>query len=205
MSTIDLYTLPDDTMIQDHATHLWVCDEDGTLIADYGLCTGLRLIKKSDGLTIYINDVDLVPGAWTLRVTTDADGETLTSIVEGLKEGPPASRIYSSDQPWDGCGSGERVSKVERDRRLSLCKSCPLLDPDSMTCTVSGKSVLDATTRVPEFCPEDLWGNKQDVLDAQIAQAIADGSFVPRIGPGFEPDEQAQFEAELDQYLESLT
>lgn len=203
MRIVDLHTTPENTMIKNDETFLWVRDETGAVIADYDFCTGLRLIQRDEGLTIYVNDSDLVPGSWTLSVTTlDANAEPSLTTTWGTKDGVPAPRDLSSDNPWDGCAPGEHVSVVERDRRLSLCKSCPLLDSESLTCSVSGKPVFDTTTRVDQFCPEDLWGNKQDVLAVVAAQALADGSVAPRIGPAFESEEQAQFESELDQFLE---
>lgn len=206
MSTVELHTIPEDTLLRNDGTFLCVFDEENNLVADYDFCTGLRLLQTDDGLSIYVNDSDLVPGTWSLFVTYLGESvEPETVKVKGVKEGSPVERELVSEFPWNDCGPGVRVSKDERQRRLSTCLSCPLLDRDSMMCTASGKSVLDATTREDQYCPEDYWGNKQSVLDTVSAHALESGLVTPRVGPSFEANEQAQFESELDLFLEGMS
>lgn len=205
MSIVTLYTVPETSLIRNESTSLCVFDADGNLIADYDFCTGLRLTKSDEGMTVYVNDADLVPGSWVLLVTEQLDNEeTKTTRVEGAKEGDPFSRFFTNDDPWTNCSPGDRVSRTEREERLSVCMSCPLLDRGTMACTVSGKPVLDVTTKSDTYCPEEFWGDKQAILDAIAENALAEGLVPTPQGVIIAEQDQAQFEAELDAYLEGL-
>lgn len=198
MSTVELHSVPKDTLLNSSGTYLTVSDENGSLVADYSLCTGLRLIQDGDRWIIYVNDADLVPGSWTLFV--DALDESVPSeTIHGVKEGAPASRVLA-DFPWSACGPVPRVSKSERSGRLAVCLECPLFEPETMTCGESGKFVLDVTTRSDEFCPQDLWGDREAVTTQRVEQAIANGTVIENTT--ITPEEQQAFEAELDAFLE---
>lgn len=208
-----LCSVPRSVAVRNDSTFLCVYDESGAIVADYSLCTGLRLVQGDGDLDIYINSDDLVPGRWMLQVggVSMSDGSDYTATYTGSSEGDLRSRVYTSDDPWSMCGPGDRVSRAERERRLIICKACPLFDATTATCSVNGSLVLDATTYKDKYCPEDLWGNKQDVVDAEAARhqkyvevVIAQGGVPVPQGSAPVPDDQAAFEAELDQYLEGL-
>lgn len=201
MSIVELHTVPRGTTLSSSGTFLTVTDDEGALVADYSLCTGLRLLQVEDNWVIYINDADLVPGQWTLFV--DAVEEDVPSQkVSGSKEGATASRLLP-EFPWENCGTLPRVSGDERAERLSLCTQCPLFDSDTMTCEESGKFVLDITTRADEFCPQELWGDKEKVLNDRVEKAIADGAdpTPTTITTPISAEDQSAFEAELDAFL----
>lgn len=206
MSIINLYTVSENTILKNDETFLCVFDESGKLIGDYDFCTGLRLLKKSNRLIIYVNDADLISGSWTLFLTElDENLAAVTTKIEGSKEGSPSSRHFINDNPWDNCSPGyEHVTIKERQERVAICAECPLLDRETMKCTISGKLVLDVTTKADEFCPEELWGDKQRVLSAISERALAQG-LVPDVeGPVVTTNDQALFESELDDFLENL-
>lgn len=202
MSVLELHTIPVDALIRNDASSLCVFDPAGELVADYDFCTGLRLLISVDGITVYVNDDDLVPGRWVLLLSLLDDGQPRVDRVEGFKAGPPAGRHFVIDYPWADCGPGERLSAAVRQARLLVCEGCEFLDVAAMTCEKSGKAVLDATTRAREFCPEDYWGDKQQVVDAINEQAQADG-IVPEAVPTaiITAEDQAAFEVELDAFL----
>lgn len=206
MTTLTLHTVPLGTVIHNDKTSLCVYDESGSLIADYDFCTGLRLIKSHDSMSIYINDADLVPGQWSLLLTTVGEGrQENTAKFLGNKSGDPIDRIVA-ESPWMNCAPGPRVTWEERQSRLAMCLSCPLFNGSSMTCTKSGRAVLDVTTRADEYCPEGLWGDKQTVDEARVLEAEELGLPVAPATPAavFTAADQAAFEAELDDYLGGL-
>lgn len=187
MSILELHTLPLNATILDSESSLCVFDPDGNLLADYGFSTGLRILGGSEEWTVYINDDDLVPGRWVLNLTT-MEEELVKSRIEGFKEGTPQERKLTGDALWEVTGGNiPRVSLDERATRLSICTSCDLLDSNTMTCSVSGKSVLDQTTRRVEFCPEDLWGERKTPIPVPIIS----------------PEDQKQFEADLELFFGS--
>ena len=205
MSTVNLHTIDAGTMVKNDESFLWVFDGAGELVADYDFCTGLRLMGNDSAMTVYVFDEELVPGAWVLLLTTADENFAITrERIEGFKEGKPRKRVMP-ERPWDGCGPGARTTNVERRRRLAVCTSCPLLDKDTMTCTSSGKPVLDVTTRATEYCPEDYWKSKTTVMEAVGAQAVADGQ-VPVPSPTvIDAEDQKKFEQELDLFFGETT
>jgi len=205
MSTTNLYTLPINAMIIDDETSLCVFDEYNNLKADYDLTTGLRLLLDGESLTVYIHNKDLVPGAWVLFVgLMTAEFTKESDTVQGFTEGTPVPRDYNSESPWDSRQNFTGVTLAERERRLSICALCPLLDTASMTCTVSNKLVTNVTTIDNQYCPEDKWGNKQQVMDEAFQLALDKGEIALPTPISVEKEDQAQFEAELNSYLEGL-
>ena len=204
MSTVELHTVPDDVLIKNEESSLCVYDAAGRLMADYDFCTGLRLLKTDEGMTVYVNDGDLVPGSWVLRLMTMSDDRETTTLtrIEGTKAGTPTKRVIKAEYPWANCGNGARIANVERRRRLAVCMSCEFLNHVTMSCTQAPDFwVLDETTRADSFCPKDLWRNRQAVVDAKASKAIADGLVDPAAGPTITAEDQAQFEAELDAFF----
>lgn len=202
MSIVALHALPKNTTLNGSGTFLTVVNDAGDLIADYSLCTGLRLMQEENNWVVYINDHDLVPGKWTLFVDPLEEGVPSQKVV-GVKHGDPASRLLP-EFPWSNCGTVPRVSSAERASRLAVCQSCPLFDAETMKCGESGKYLLDATTRDDEFCPQELWGDKEAVLQARVDKAIADGNVPePDTSTGsISAEDQQAFEAELAAFLE---
>ena len=192
-------------MVIDDETSLCVFDENNNLKADYDFTTGLRLLLDGENLTVYIHNSDLVPGAWVLFVGfMTADLIRKSDRVEGFTEGTSVPRDYESESPWDDRKNFIGVNLVERERRLSICASCPLLDTASMICTVSNKLVTNVTTIGNQYCPEDKWGNKQQVMDEAFQRALDNGEVTLPTPISVEKEDQAQFEAELNSYLEGL-
>lgn len=202
MSIVELHSVPKDTVLSSSRTFLTVVDDSGALVADYSLCTGLRLLQDEDNWIVYINEADLVPGTWTLFLDTTDEAES-PQRVTGVKEGDPVPRLLP-EFPWSNCGTVPRVSNNERSSRLAVCQSCPLFEQDTMACGQSGKFVLDVTTRDDEFCPQELWGDKEAVLQARVDKAIADGNVPePDTSTGsISAEDQQAFEAELAAFLE---
>lgn len=209
MSIVKLHTVPKGDYIKNDETSLCVFDPNGNLMADYDFCTGLHILGSENGLTIYINDDDLIPGSWVLLLTTmNENFEPTVRRVEGFKEGTSKQREFSTDYPWADCGPNPSVTKDVRQHRLSTCMSCSFLDLGTMACIITNKPVLDTTTIPREYCPEDFWGDKQQVIDVNNEQAMADGivpDAVPSaVGVTITPEDQAQFEAELEDFFGGL-
>lgn len=202
MSIIEIYKDVPTTMWQNDETYLCVFDDDGNLVADYDFCTGLKLLLREDELIVYINDDDLLSGRWEFFATKVAEDFSVDYVkAEGRKDGDSGQLPVLKDNPWDGCMPGVHVTKTERDERLDICKACPFFDITEMMCTVNRRVVLETTKHKYQFCPEGKWG---DAEAAQQAAVDAQGELAQPIGKVFDPDEQADFEAELERFLEGL-
>lgn len=202
MSTVNIYVDKANTVWQNDETFLCVFDIDNNLIAEYDFCTGLRLMQNDQNMTIYINDDDLVAGKWafiaTKSIPVEGGGYLGEKIrVEGFKEGEEGYREFNSQFPWNNAnsGPGKYVSRQEREQRVSVCKLCPLFDSKNITCTVDDKNILKITKYENEFCPEEKWGDKQKFL--------AERGLTPE-SQASSQEEQADFEADLDKFLEGL-
>jgi len=205
MSIIYLHTISKESVIRNDQTSLCVFNEDGNLVATYDFCTGLRLLRTEHGVTVYIHEVDLIPGPWVLLVAVHSESNDVTTTrIEGTHEGPQAAHVLLDDNPWDGCLPGDRVGRVEREERLSLCKSCPFLNLTTMTCAVSEKPVLDETTKADTYCPQELWGDKQKVLADLTEQSKELGLVSNEQTTVINSQDQLEFEDELANYLEGL-
>jgi hypothetical protein len=66
-----------------------------------------------------------------------------------------------------------------------------------MTCNVDETIALENTKYLDKYCPEDKWGNKEEVL-----QKLTENGTMPRIE--VDEEEQGQFESELEEYLKGL-
>jgi hypothetical protein len=202
MGIIELYKDSPNTLWQNDETFLCVFDEKENLIADYDLCTGLKLMQGEKDMTIYINEDDLVSGKWILLATKTKiiDGEHIKTKIRanGFKEEGGSLDIFKENDPWSkNCGSQDYVSRQERERRLSICKGCPLFNKDDMLCSINNQIVLQTTKYQNEYCPEDKWGNKEDVF-----QRLAENGLIPRIE--IDKEEQDRFESELEEYFKGL-
>lgn len=207
MSTVSLHTIQQDTILINDETFLCVFDEIGALVADYGFCTGLRLLGTTDGLTVYINDSDLVPGTWTLFVSLiDESGTPSKNQISGMKEGSSHPRELG-DQPWTECVPASQVTLAERQERLAICQACPFLDSETFTCTASGKPVLSITARDDDYCPDKRWGDMDAVLNARMEAAHVTDSpeGASAVTTYIHSEEQSSFEAELEAFLEGLS
>jgi hypothetical protein len=206
MNIINIHKDSLNTMWQNNETFLCVFDEDNKLIADYDFCTGLKLIQNETEMTIYIDNSDLVPGRWVLFATKvlENNNELIKEKieVEGIKSGNPVPRTFSEEYPWSvNCGPGNHVSRKEREERLDICKSCPLFDLEKMICTVDQKKVLHSTKFENSYCPENKWGDMKKVF-AEASGKPSD--IIMPIGTQIDPEEQENFEAELEEFLEGL-
>ena len=199
MSVIELYSDNPKTIWHNNETFLCVFDDKNNLVADYDFKTGLRLMIDDKKITIYINNDDLVAGKWIFFVTKIYEENKIQKIkVEGKKEGETKKRIFKEDRPWDFNYSNQHhVSVKERERRLSICKSCPFFNIENMTCNVDETIALENTKYLDKYCPEDKWGNKEEVL-----QRLTENDAIARIK--INEEDQGQFESELEEYLRGL-
>jgi hypothetical protein len=206
MSIIEIYKDEPDLIWQDNETYLCVFDSNNNLIADYDLCTGLKLMQNEKEMTVFINDDDLVAGKWKffgVKVSLiDGQYSKEDILVNGVKKGKSSKVDFKEEFPWNNCGPGKYVSRKEREERLSVCKLCSLFDSTTLKCTVDNEIVLRSTRYENEYCPEEKWGDKKRVLEEIGAAAIERGDVVTT--QTIEPEEQMNFEQELEEYLKGL-
>lgn len=207
MNIINIHKDKANTIWKNDETFLCVFDNNNNLLADYDFCTGLKLMQDDKEMTIFINDENLVSGNWVFfatKINTANRTQVKERIkVSGFKGGSLDKFDIDDEYPWsNNCGPGKYISKKERDDRLSVCKSCPLFDLNNMTCTVDEKMVLQSTKYEDSYCPKEKWGDKAAVL-AEISERMQ-GSIIMPQAIKIDQQEQDEFEAELEKYLEAL-
>lgn len=190
-------------MWTNNETFLCVFDENGKFITDYDLCSGLKLMKKDNKMVFYVNEDEMVQGKWKLfanRISKDFSSEKI--VISGESVVGSKTRKFDNNLPWaENCGPGKFVTRSEREKRLNICKECPLFDMQNMTCSVNLQSVLEATRDANKYCPEDKWGNKDKVF-AEVEEreglteerAIAAAALIDK-------QNQSDFEKELEEFL----
>lgn len=210
MGIVELYKDKANTLWQDHETFLCVFDDNGVLVAGYDFCTGLKLMQDDKNMTIFINDDDLVPGKWILFATKVNDDYikhyiTKTIVVDGFKAGTTKGVEFTEEYPWTkNWGHGKYVSRTEREERLAICSKCPLFDSQNIKCSVNEKIVLESTKYENEYCPEGKWGDKEKIEAEILENAISRGDIIIPQAQQIDPEEQADFEAEFEEYLKGL-
>jgi len=194
MDIVEIYKDGTQFMWPNNKTFLCVFDENDNLVTDYDLCSGLKLMQKDNEIIMYVNEDEMVSGKWTLFATrTNKDLSTKEIVIHGYSEVGSKKRIFDKEFPWSNCGPGDFVSREEREKRLNLCKECPLFDYQNMTCTVDKELVLDITREKDQYCPKEKWGEKQRVLsEVTIREGLIDAK------------NQKDFEEDLEKYLEEL-
>lgn len=207
MSIIELYKDKPNTLWQNNETFLCVFDENNILIASYDFCTDLKLMQDDKEMTIFIHDDDLVPGKWILFATKVNNDYIKKYIkkrikVEGNKPGKSKKIKINEEYPWNkNWGHGQYVSRKKREERLSVCSTCPFLNLENMTCSVNKKIVLESTKYENEYCPEEKWGNKEEVMKKMFDSAVSRGDIIISQNQQIDQKEQAEFEAEFEEYL----
>ena len=206
MNNIEIYKETIETMWKDSETFLCVFDNKNNLIADYDFCTGLKLMQDEKDITIFIKDEDLIAGKWVFfgtKVSKDFLSEKIK--INGRKKGSPKTIEYSEQNPWsNNCGPGNHTSRQERQKRVSVCVSCPLFDSKNMTCTVDETLILESTKYEDKFCPEGKWGEKELVMAKMLEDALDRGDIIIPKGEKIIPEEQENFEEELDRFLKGM-
>ena len=206
MKIVEIYKDDKKFMWTNNETFLCVFDENDNFITDYDLCSGLKLMEKDDKIIFYVNEDDMVQGKWKLfanRISEDFSSEKI--IISGESFVGLKTRNFNDNLPWvENCGPGKFVTRSEREKRLNICKTCPLFDVKNMTCNVNLQLVLDTTRDADKYCPEDKWGEKDRIL-AEVNEreglteerAVAAASLIDR-------QNQLDFENELEEFLKGL-
>lgn len=206
MKNIEIYKDSVETMWKDSETFLCVFDSKNNLLADYDFCTGLKLMQDENDITVFIKEEDLISGRWVFfgtKVNKDFLSEKIK--INGKKEGNLETIEFTEGYPWsNNCGPGKYTSRKERQERVSVCMSCPLFDSKNMTCTVDETLILQSTKYQDKFCPEGKWGDKESVMAEILEDALDNGDIIMPKGEKIRPEEQENFEEELDKYLEGL-
>jgi len=164
--SIKIYSDNKSFMWSNNETLLFVADRDGRLVADYDLCSGLKLMSEGDNITMYVDNDDMVSGNWTLLANKYSEDFPVEKIVvHGRNETGSSTRTFDSETPWKNCGSGFFVTRQEREQRLDLCKECPFFNTKDMTCDVDDNPVLKTTKEKDGLCPKNKWGDRQRIND----------------------------------------
>lgn len=199
MHILEIYKDRKNSSWYNDETFLCVFDNKNNLVQYYDFCSGLRLVQDEKNMTIYINKNDLVSGKWILFATkNNNNNEKKTIKVEGFYESDKFLNNQVVEYNPENCASGEITLNKERKERLGICMSCPLLNIENMRCTINDRIVLDLTKYENEYCPEEKWGNKEEVLKKNIEN----GNITDTVK--IDQQEQKEFEKELEEYLKGL-
>lgn len=207
MNIIEITKQDSSTIWHDGKTFLVVFDENNNQIADYDFSTGLQILQDEDSITIFITDEDIVPGSWKFF------GTKIISINDKIYEekvfcsgesfGSYRKRSFSEKDPWNKRRVfGEYVSFSEREERMDICRSCPLFNKTDGTCSVNGNLVIETTKNKYSFCPEEKWGNKEEVVNKMSLSP--EGDIITPEPIIIDEKDQEKFEDELEEYLRGL-
>lgn len=187
-----LVDVPDNRFWDRDKTIAIVFDNNGKQIADFDLVTGIN-IENIDGNLFMTIDEEIVPmgtlmfrAAWA-EFKEDAPAEKFSyeEIIPIQKE-KEKDRIVK-EKPWDYKGSGDTfVSFSEREKRISVCRSCELFNHSTGICEINGMDAMLVTKSANYYCPEGKWDKGKN----------ADPNFTPYVSA------QDEFEEEFEKYLE---
>ena len=206
MGIVEIYKDEPNTVWVNDETFLCVFNNENVLIADYDFCSGLKIMQNNKNMTIFINDSDLPSGKWILLATKINIEENLKEKikVEGFKEGEVTAKVFSDEGPWlDNCGPDERVSREEREERISICSECPFFNSIDMICTVNNRIVLESTKYKGLLCPKGKWGD-QETIDRMLKEGLESGEIVMPNAIVIDEQDQSNFEADLEDFLKGL-
>ena len=206
MGIVEIYKDEPNTVWVNDETFLCVFNNENVLIADYDFCSGLKIMQNNKNMTIFINDRDLPSGKWILLATKINIEENLKEKikVEGFKEGEVTAKVFSDEGPWlDNCGPDERVSREEREERISICTECPFFNSIDMICTVNNRIVLESTKYKGLLCPKGKWGD-QETIDRMVKEGLESGEIVMPNAIMIDEQDQSNFEADLEDFLKGL-
>ena len=206
MGIVEIYKDEPNTVWVNDETFLCVFNNENVLIADYDFCSGLKIMQNNKNMTIFINDSDLPSGKWILLATKINIEENLKEKikVEGFKEGEVTAKVFSDEGPWlDNCGPDERVSREEREERISICTECPFFNSIDMICTVNNRLVLESTQYKGLLCPKGKWGD-QETIDRMLKEGLESGEIVMPNAIVIDEQDQSNFEADLEDFLKGL-
>ena len=206
MGIVEIYRDDIKFMWSNNETYVCVFDENNNFVTDYDLCSGLKLMQEDDEMIFYINENEMVQGAWKFfanRISEDFSSEKI--VISGENSLGSKTRNFNNDLPWsENCGPGKFVTRSEREKRLDICKRCPLFNVENMTCSVNLQSVLDLTRHADKYCPEDKWGEKARVL-AEVDEREGLTAERAMAAPALiTKQDQSDFEAELEDFLKGL-
>lgn len=205
MGIVRIYRDEPNTVWVNDETFLCVFNSENVLIADYDFCSGLKKMQNDKDMTIFINDRDLPSGKWILFATKINLQDNLKEKikVEGFKEGEVTAKVFSDEGPWlANCSPDERVSREEREERISICTECPFFNSADMICTINNRIVLESTKYKGLLCPKGKWGD-QETIDRLLEEGIASGeTIIPNVS--IDKNDQLDFEAELEDFLKGL-
>ena len=200
VETIEIFESEKNTIWNDGKTFLLVFDKNNNQVADYDFSTGLKILEKNNKNIIFMHDEDLVPGSWKfygskVKVIEEKIIETKVTS-EGFKDGKSIKRKYKNEDPWNTTRvGGQYVLAKEREKRISICRSCPFFNKEEGLCKVNGMISIEMTKHEISYCPESKWGNKEKSSEALISQ----------IGINEEIQKnQEKFDKDLEEYLKEL-
>lgn len=189
-------------MWNDQQTYLCVYDKNNIQVADYDFDTGLNLMLSGDTISVFMEESDLVSGKWTFfGVLSTAENGTIVSREEieiSGKGGKAKLRTYNDQNPWRfDHRPGTYVSVEEREERISICRSCPMFDRKGF-CKINDMLAIERTKMKIGFCPEGKWGSEEEAIELYKTEFVGENTIK------YVTDGQAEFEAELDEFLKGL-
>jgi hypothetical protein len=207
MKIVEIFRQPKDVIWNDDKTFLCVFDNEGKQIADYDFYSGLKLMLDGNYIRIFIYDEDLVSGKWKFFGTKSIQKDK--KIIEekvfssGEKNEETLKRKYKEKNPW-GITRGiedQYVSAQEREKRMGVCRKCPMFVNSDGTCSVDGSLSILETKKRYSYCPEEKWGNKEESLGSTHVENPSD---MISINTKIDPLDQQNFENELEEYLRRI-
>jgi hypothetical protein len=207
MKIVEICKQPKDVVWNDDKTFLCIFDNNGNQIEDYDFYSGLRLMLDGNYIKIFIHDEDLVSGKWKFFGTKSfqKDGKTVEEKVffSGEKIEKNIKRKYENKNPW-GITRGVKdqyVSAQEREKRMGVCRKCPMFVNFDGTCSVDGSLSILETKKRYSYCPEEKWGNKKKSIEKMKSEYPSD---IINYNVNVDPTDQKNFEDELEEYLRRI-
>lgn len=189
-------------MWNDQQTYLCVYDKNNIQVADYDFDTGLGLMLDGDIIKVFMEESSLVAGNWTFfGVLSAAENGIIVSreMIEINGSGGNAkSQTYSDQDPWRfDHRPGTYVSVKEREKRISICRSCPMFDRKGY-CKVNDMLAIERTKMKIGFCPEGKWGSQEDAENFYKTEIVGENNIT------YVLEEQSDFDAQFDEFLKGL-
>ena len=200
MEIVEIFKSEKNTIWNDGKTFLLVFDKKDNQVTDYDFSTGLRILETDDENIIFIYSDELISGRWKfygskVQVIEDKIIETRVES-EGFQDGENTKRKNDDKDPWNTRrAKGKYVSRKEREKRIGICRSCPLFNKNEGFCEVNGMLSIEMTKHETSYCPESKWGDIKKSSEILMSQGKVEDEI---------KNNQEKFNQDLEKYLEEM-
>jgi len=200
VEAIEIFKSEKNTIWNDGKTFLIVFDKKNNQVADYDFSTGLKILEKDDENIVFIYEDDLVSGKWKfygskVKVIEEKVIETKVES-EGFQDGNIKKRKQQDKDPWNvNRAKGKYVSGKEREKRISICRSCSFFNQNEGFCEINGMLSIEMTKHETSYCPELKWGDIKKSSEILVSKKEVEVEM---------KENQESFNENLEKYLEEL-